>query len=190
MQVEQRSELVDMVALLAKSEAKAEREAALQGQGALQEGLPQDGAGGAQWDSSRSSAAEALKEVGIWHRDYEAEIDVLPQHMFSGAALQLRLRHAAPGQNMSQVNISSVAQAAVDIAATALNTALLSAEQTVEKTQQKPEVGSMWKLCISGSSLCERLCTEFRWLCGLGRLLRSLELSQMKQMSSWMGGKQ
>ena len=91
---------------------------------------------------------------------------------------------------MSQVNISSVAQAAVDIAATALNTALLSAEQTVEKTQQKPEVGSLWKLCIIRSSFCKHPCTEFRWLCGLGRLLRSLEQSQMKQMSSWMGGKQ
>ena len=152
MQVEQRSELVDMVALLAKSEAKAEREAA------LQEGLLEAGAGGAQRDSSRSSAAEALQEVGSRHRNHEADIGVLLQHVFPGSALQLRLRHAAPGQNMSKVNISSVAQAAVDIAATALNTALLSAEQTVEKTQQKPEVGSLWKLCIFRSSFCEHPC--------------------------------
>ena len=76
MQVEQRSDLVDMVALLAKSEAKAERMAA------LQEGPLQAKAGGAQGDSSRSSAAEALKEVGIQHRNHEADVGVPPQLMF------------------------------------------------------------------------------------------------------------
>ena len=49
-----------MVAALAKAEVKAEREAALQSQGSLQDQvLPKGGPG----NSSKSSAAEALKQV-------------------------------------------------------------------------------------------------------------------------------
>lgn len=38
------------------------------------------------------------------------------------------------------MNVSAVALAAVDIAATALDSALLSVERTVERSQQRPEV--------------------------------------------------
>ena len=40
----------------------------------------------------------------------------------------------------ADMNVSAVALAAVDIAATALDSALLSVERTVERSQQKPEV--------------------------------------------------
>ena len=40
----------------------------------------------------------------------------------------------------ADMNVSAVALAAVDIAATALDSALLSVERTVERSQQRPEV--------------------------------------------------
>ena len=40
----------------------------------------------------------------------------------------------------ANMNVSAVALAAVDIAATALDSALLSVERTVERSQQRPEV--------------------------------------------------
>lgn len=42
----------------------------------------------------------------------------------------------------ADMNVSAVALAAVDIAATALDSALLSVERTVERSQQKPEVSA------------------------------------------------
>ena len=52
--------------------------------------------------------------------------------------LQLGGVHA-DGQT-ADMNVSAVALAAVDIAATALDSALLSVERTVERSQQRPEV--------------------------------------------------
>lgn len=40
----------------------------------------------------------------------------------------------------ADMNVSAVALAAVDIAATALDSALLTVERTVERSQQRPEV--------------------------------------------------
>ena len=54
--------------------------------------------------------------------------------------LQLGGVHA--DADAADMNVSAVALAAVDIAATALDSALLSVERTVERSQQKPEVRS------------------------------------------------
>ncbi len=59
-------------------------------------------------------------------------------HLTSLVPVQLGGVHA-DGQT-ADMNVSAVALAAVDIAATALDSALLSVERTVERSQQRPEV--------------------------------------------------
>ena len=52
----------------------------------------------------------------------------------------LQLGNVHLDNEAADMNVSAVALAAVDIAATALDSALLSVERTVERSQQKPEV--------------------------------------------------
>ena len=54
--------------------------------------------------------------------------------------LWLQLGHVHLDSEAADMNVSAVALAAVDIAATALDSALLSVERTVERSQQRPEV--------------------------------------------------
>ena len=61
----------------------------------------------------------------------------------------------------ADMNVSAVALAAVDIAATALDSALLSVERTVERSQQKPEVSAQmrtatWLQCFAATMLYVR----------------------------------
>lgn len=65
--------------------------------------------------------------------------------------LQLGGVHA-DGQT-ADMNVSAVALAAVDIAATALDSALLSVERTVERSQQRPEVSSFQSVTVSFTHL-------------------------------------
>ena len=52
----------------------------------------------------------------------------------------LQLGNVHLDHEAADMNVSAVALAAVDIAATALDSALLSVERTVERSQQRPEV--------------------------------------------------
>lgn len=52
----------------------------------------------------------------------------------------LQLSNVHLDNEAADMNVSAVALAAVDIAATALDSALLSVERTVERSQQRPEV--------------------------------------------------
>lgn len=54
--------------------------------------------------------------------------------------LWLQLGNVHLDNEAADMNVSAVALAAVDIAATALDSALLSVERTVERSQQRPEV--------------------------------------------------
>ena len=54
--------------------------------------------------------------------------------------LWLQLGNVHLDNKAADMNVSAVALAAVDIAATALDSALLSVERTVERSQQRPEV--------------------------------------------------
>ncbi|KAA6420194.1 MAG: hypothetical protein FRX49_09857 [Trebouxia sp. A1-2] len=114
-QVEQRSELVDVVTRLAKEEAAAEKGAAAAAKADAASGTAaaadKPDLMSAQAASKRNAAA-ALKQLGGVHADGET----------------------------ANMNVSAVALAAVDIAATALDSALLSVERTVERSQQRPEV--------------------------------------------------
>lgn len=67
------------------------------------------------------------------------------QHYLSGRSaildlLWLQLGNVHLDNEAADMNVSAVALAAVDIAATALDSALLSVERTVERSQQRPEV--------------------------------------------------
>ncbi|KAL0050456.1 hypothetical protein WJX82_011533 [Trebouxia sp. C0006] len=118
-QVEQRSELVDVVTRLAKEEAAAEKGAAAAAKADAASGTAVAAAAADKSDlvlsaqaASKRNAAAALKQLGGVHADGET----------------------------ADMNVSAVALAAVDIAATALDSALLSVERTVERSQQHPEV--------------------------------------------------
>lgn len=54
--------------------------------------------------------------------------------------LWLQLGNVHLDHEAADMNVSAVALAAVDIAATALDSALLTVERTVERSQQRPEV--------------------------------------------------
>ena len=56
--------------------------------------------------------------------------------------LWLQLGNVHLDNKAADMNVSAVALAAVDIAATALDSALLSVERTVERSQQRPEVSN------------------------------------------------
>jgi len=56
------------------------------------------------------------------------------------ALVPLQLGGVHADGETANMNVSAVALAAVDIAATALDSALLSVERTVERSQQRPEV--------------------------------------------------
>lgn len=89
------------------------------------------------------------------------------QHQLSGrpAVLQLlwlQLGNVHLDNEAANMNVSAVALAAVDIAATALDSALLSVERTVERSQQRPEVSKhaskpLCMFCKTGN-LLSRFC--------------------------------
>lgn len=54
----------------------------------------------------------------------------------------LQLGNVHLDHEAADMNVSAVALAAVDIAATALDSALLTVERTVERSQQRPEVSN------------------------------------------------
>ena len=68
--------------------------------------------------------------------------------------LWLQLGNVHLDNEAADMNVSAVASAAVDIAATALDSALLSVERTVERSQQKPEVMLLALLYIELKCSC------------------------------------
>lgn len=67
--------------------------------------------------------------------------------------MHLQLGGVHPDLQAADMNVSAVALAAVDIAATALDSALLSVERTVERSQQRPEVGALYHQHVVACSL-------------------------------------
>ena len=64
--------------------------------------------------------------------------------------MHLQLGGVRADLQAADMNVSAVALAAVDIAATALDSALLSVERTVERSQQRPEVGVLYHQHVVG----------------------------------------
>lgn len=94
--------------------------------------------------------------------------------------LWLQLGNVHLDNEAADMNVSAVALAAVDIAATALDSALLSVERTVERSQQRPEVSKLrpsWYLKHAAKHLCLGLLPDssgFLALCHFNTLAHHL----------------
>ena len=84
------------------------------------------------------------------------------------ALVPLQLGGVHADGETANMNVSAVALAAVDIAATALDSALLSVERTVERSQQRPEV-IITKQHDEGLHTCHGNCEHVHLLIWVGK---------------------
>lgn len=102
-------------------------------------------------------------EASCTHKEREAlctTLQAFQLSLFDASCLQdlmslatwvcsgLQLGNVHPDHEAADMNVSAVALAAVDIAATALDSALLTVERTVERSQQRPEVRKLGELTV------------------------------------------